>query len=92
MVVFSFLIGAQTEVNDLVIGCTLGGANSLRVWDCCGFAPARAARKIKESSIVLEFTLVLQLVERWVPRLYRVEEGFPTVIITFRLCELDLLI
>jgi hypothetical protein len=45
---------------------------------------------MKESDVVLESALLLQLVERRVPRLYRVEEGLPAVVIAFCLYELDL--
>jgi hypothetical protein len=47
---------------------------------------------MKEPGVVFEFTLLLQLVERRVPCLDRVEEGLPTIIVAFCLCELDLFV
>jgi hypothetical protein len=48
-----------------------------------------AAGKVEESDVILEF---LQLIERRVPCLDRVEKRLSPVIVAFRLCELDLFV
>jgi len=67
-------------------------ASWLRVTRGRGFVLVRAARKTKEAAVVVEFTLLPQLVEWRVSRLYRVDECLPAIIITFCLCELDLFV
>jgi len=64
----------------------------LQVSRGCSLVLVLAAGKMEEPGVVNELALLPQLVERRVTRLYRVEEGLPTIVVAFRLRELDLFV
>ena len=94
MIVIPLIIGAKAEVDDFAVAGSrgLGGFDSLRVLDGTRFVLGLAAGKVEESDVILESALFLRLIERRVPRLYRVEKCLSTVIVAFRLYELDLFV
>lgn len=94
MIVISFFIGAEAEVDDFAVTGArgLGGFDSLGILSGSGFVSGLAAGKVEEFGIILEPALFLQLIERRVPCLYRVEKCLSTVVVAFCLCELDLFV
>lgn len=90
-VVVALLVGAEAEIDDFFVACGrgLGGLDSLGILSGSGFVFGLVAGKVEKSEIILEPALFLQLIKRRVPCLYRVEKRLSTVIVAFRLCELD---